>query len=118
MKEFGTLATLATFAGPSFRLQAVTDSLVGVFKWVGAYSAEHRESRRPTKLGSTSQGIVLRPQSYLELSEGRLAAAEFQKLVNHRGLVGTYVIGALAKLAGTFADGQGAENDGRRSLRP
>ena len=31
-KKFGTLATLATFAGPSSRLQAVTEALVGVFK--------------------------------------------------------------------------------------
>lgn len=48
-QESGTFVTLATFAGPCFRLQAVTEPLVGV----------HRESRRPTSLGSTSQGIVL-----------------------------------------------------------
>ena len=40
----------------------------------------------------------VRGLAYLELGQGRLAAAEFQKLVDHRGLVGTNVIGALARL--------------------
>jgi len=40
----------------------------------------------------------IRGLAYLQLGEGRLAAAEFQKLVDHRGLVGIDVIGALAHL--------------------
>ena len=40
----------------------------------------------------------IRGLAYLQLANGRLAAAEFQKLVDHRGLVGTDVIGALAYL--------------------
>jgi eukaryotic-like serine/threonine-protein kinase len=40
----------------------------------------------------------IRGLAYLQLGEGRLAAAEFQKLVDHRGLVGRDVIGALAHL--------------------
>ena len=40
----------------------------------------------------------IRGLAYLQLGQGRLAAAEFQKLVDHRGLVGTDVIGALAHL--------------------
>jgi eukaryotic-like serine/threonine-protein kinase len=40
----------------------------------------------------------IRGLAYLQLGEGRLAAAEFQKLQDHRGLVGTDVIGALAHL--------------------
>jgi len=40
----------------------------------------------------------IRGLAYLQLAEGRLAAAEFQKLVDHRGLVGRDVIGALAHL--------------------
>ena len=40
----------------------------------------------------------IRGLAHLQLGEGRLAAAEFQKLVDHRGLVGTDVIGALAHL--------------------
>ncbi len=40
----------------------------------------------------------IRGLAYLQLGEGRLAAAEFQKLVDHRGLVASDVIGALAYL--------------------
>lgn len=40
----------------------------------------------------------IRGLAYLQLGEGRLAAAEFQKLMDHRGLVATDVIGALAHL--------------------
>jgi len=40
----------------------------------------------------------IRGLAYLQLGEGRSAAAEFQKLVDHRSLVGTDVIGALAHL--------------------
>jgi eukaryotic-like serine/threonine-protein kinase len=40
----------------------------------------------------------IRGIAHLQRGEGRLAAAEFQKLVDHRGLVGTDVIGALAHL--------------------
>jgi eukaryotic-like serine/threonine-protein kinase len=40
----------------------------------------------------------IRGLAYLQLGEGRLAAAEFQKLSDHRGLVGTDLIGALAHL--------------------
>jgi len=40
----------------------------------------------------------MRGLAYLQLGDGRLADAEFQKLVDHRGLVGPDVIGALAHL--------------------
>jgi outer membrane protein assembly factor BamD (BamD/ComL family) len=40
----------------------------------------------------------IRGLAYLQLGEGRLAAAEFQKLLDHPGLVGRDVIGALAHL--------------------
>jgi tetratricopeptide (TPR) repeat protein len=40
----------------------------------------------------------IRGLAYLQLGDGRLAAAEFQKLMNHRGLVASDVIGALAHL--------------------
>jgi eukaryotic-like serine/threonine-protein kinase len=40
----------------------------------------------------------IRGLAYLHLGEGRLAAAEFQKLLDHRGLVGRDVLGALAHL--------------------
>ena len=40
----------------------------------------------------------IRGLTYLQLGEGRLAAAEFQKLADHRGLVAIDLIGALAHL--------------------
>jgi hypothetical protein len=40
----------------------------------------------------------LRGLAYLRQGEGRLAAVEFQKLLDHRGLVGTDVIGATTSL--------------------
>ena len=38
----------------------------------------------------------IRGLAYLQMREGRLAAAEFEKLLAHRGLVGTSVTGALS----------------------
>jgi DNA-binding winged helix-turn-helix (wHTH) protein/tetratricopeptide (TPR) repeat protein len=40
----------------------------------------------------------IRGLAYLQLHQGRMAAVEFQKLVDHPGLVGKDVIGALARL--------------------
>jgi hypothetical protein len=40
----------------------------------------------------------VRGQAYLQMGEGRLAAAEFQKVLNHRGIVGREVTGALSRL--------------------
>jgi DNA-binding winged helix-turn-helix (wHTH) protein/Flp pilus assembly protein TadD len=40
----------------------------------------------------------IRGLAYLQLGEGQLAGAEFQKLMDHRGLVGVDIIGALAHL--------------------
>jgi len=40
----------------------------------------------------------IRGLAYLEMGEGRLAAVEFQKLLDHPGRVGREVIGALARL--------------------
>ena len=40
----------------------------------------------------------IRGLAYLQMHDGRLAAAEFEKLLAHRGLVGTSVTGALSHL--------------------
>jgi eukaryotic-like serine/threonine-protein kinase len=42
--------------------------------------------------------VYLRGEAYLALHEGNLAAAEFQKFIDHRGLVGNFPWGALAQL--------------------
>jgi eukaryotic-like serine/threonine-protein kinase len=42
--------------------------------------------------------VYLRGEAYLALHEGDLAAAEFQKFIDHRSLVGNFPWGALAQL--------------------
>ena len=42
--------------------------------------------------------LFLRGQSYLESGNGKDAAKEFQEIINHRGIVGNFYIGALAHL--------------------
>jgi serine/threonine protein kinase/Flp pilus assembly protein TadD len=40
----------------------------------------------------------VRGQAYLRVGQGKEAAAEFQRIIDHRGLVGNYPLGALAHL--------------------
>jgi hypothetical protein len=42
--------------------------------------------------------IYLRGEAYLVLHDGNRAAAEFQKFIEYRGLVGSFPWGALARL--------------------
>jgi eukaryotic-like serine/threonine-protein kinase len=42
--------------------------------------------------------VYLRAEAYLKLRDGAAAAAEFQKFIDHRGLVGNFPWGALARL--------------------
>jgi tetratricopeptide (TPR) repeat protein len=42
--------------------------------------------------------IYLRGQAYLMLYNGSAAAAEFQKMIDHRGIVLNFPLGALAHL--------------------
>jgi eukaryotic-like serine/threonine-protein kinase len=42
--------------------------------------------------------VYLRGEAYLMLHDGNRAAAEFQKFIDHRGLVGNFAWGALARL--------------------
>jgi hypothetical protein len=42
--------------------------------------------------------VFVRGQAYLELHQGKEAAAEFQKFPDHRGIVVSYPLAALARL--------------------
>ncbi len=42
--------------------------------------------------------VYLRGEAYRLLNDGNRAAAEFQKFIDHRGLVGNFPLGALARL--------------------
>ena len=48
--------------------------------------------------------IYLRGEAYIASHDGKAAAAEFQKFVDHRGLVGSDPLGALARLGLARAD--------------
>lgn len=62
------------------------------------------EAAGPYELGSAETAIsnlypvYVRGQAYLLAHNGAAAAAEFQKLLDHRGIVSNFVIGALAHL--------------------
>jgi Tfp pilus assembly protein PilF len=47
--------------------------------------------------------VYMRGEAYLMLRDGNAAAAEFQKFVDHRGLVGNFPLGALARLGSARA---------------
>ncbi len=53
------------------------------------------------ELGITSAQLApvyVRGEAYLAVGDGNRAATEFQKFIDHRGVVGNFVLGALARL--------------------
>jgi predicted Zn-dependent protease len=54
----------------------------------------------PRELGDTASllPVYLRGEAYLMLHDGNRAAAEFQKFIDHRGVVANFPWGALARL--------------------
>lgn len=60
------------------------------------------EEASPYELGDGLEGhmypIYLRGEAYLMLGRGDQAAGEFQKILDHRGIVLNFVIGSLARL--------------------
>jgi serine/threonine protein kinase/tetratricopeptide (TPR) repeat protein len=85
---------------------ASTNPLPSALKSGGAAS-ELLEPVRPYELGLPTLYWVLnvttcpvdaRGEAYLAMGRGAEAAVEFQKIIDHPGLVGTFPIGALARL--------------------
>ena len=70
-------------------------------------AAELLQESSAIELGDSANllPVYLRGEAYLALHEGNLAAAEFQKFIDHRSLVGNSPMGALAhlQLARAFA---------------
>jgi DNA-binding winged helix-turn-helix (wHTH) protein/tetratricopeptide (TPR) repeat protein len=60
--------------------------------------AEDIELSQPTNLTVTLCPVYLRGEAYLRLHDGNAAAVEFQKFIEHRGLVVNFSWGALARL--------------------
>ena len=79
----------------------------------------------PYELGGPTAGIValgnlypayLRGEAYLNAGQGKPAAAEFQKLIDHPGIVNNIIIGALAQLQlGRAQAMNGDKNAARKS---
>jgi eukaryotic-like serine/threonine-protein kinase len=59
-----------------------------------------RKLRFPQELGSMTllDPIYMRGQAYIMLHNGSAAAAEFQKVTDHPGIVGSYPLAALSRL--------------------
>ena len=51
----------------------------------------------PTPI-SAMYPVFIRGQAYLEARQGVQAAAQFQRIIDHKGIVGNFPIGALAHL--------------------
>ena len=98
-----------------------------------AVALEHRDPNRAIELLKGASAIELgtgggewylvyvRGEAYLMLHDGKAAAAEFQKFMDHSGLVGNYPMAALARLglARAYAleaqSAQGAAGDTARA---
>jgi len=71
-----------------------------------AQAIELLQTAAPTELGgdgyittsSCMYSVYIRGQAYLALRDGRAAAGEFQKILDHNGIVWTCPTGALARL--------------------
>jgi serine/threonine protein kinase/tetratricopeptide (TPR) repeat protein len=58
--------------------------------------------------------VYLRGEAYLQAGQGQEAAAEFQKMFDHRGIVANFVLGALAHLQFGRAKAMTADKDAAR----
>ncbi len=72
------------------------DSAIELLQATSAY--ELGEPNPQVQIGGTLYPAYLRGEAYLRKGDGRLAAAEFHKLIDHRGVVLNFVLGALAHL--------------------
>ncbi len=108
-------ATRAETITASLGRQYPSDTLLHVL-WIPAIHAQIEltrgnaasalqflESAEPYELGETEAlppmfSAFLRGEAYLQIHDGKSAAAEFQKVVGHPGIVGPSFHGALARL--------------------
>jgi hypothetical protein len=58
--------------------------------------------------------VYIRGLAYLMAGQGQEAAAEFQKLLDHRGIVGNFVLGALAQVYLARAKSMSGDKEGAR----
>jgi eukaryotic-like serine/threonine-protein kinase len=82
-----------------------------------AKAIELLDSTRQYELGAdrTMYPVYLRGEAYLQRKEGPQAAAEFQKIIDHRGIVQNFLLGALAYLQLGRAKVIAGDKDGARN---
>jgi len=119
--QYGAALALA-YAGDEARAQALTDDLgkrfpedtivqfnylptlrakLAVSKGNASDAFESLRTATPYELGKTTSALYplyLRGEAYLAAHQGSEATAEFQKILDHRGIVVNEPIGALAHL--------------------
>jgi tetratricopeptide (TPR) repeat protein len=98
-KESPQSAVVQGYWAPVIRAQIALSS------GLAAEAIEILETAKPYELGeappfqpATMYPIYVRGQAYLLARQGREAVAEFQKIVDHRGIVLNFPLGALARL--------------------
>jgi serine/threonine protein kinase/tetratricopeptide (TPR) repeat protein len=98
-REFSLNTLLQGYWVPSIRAAAALDANKGVEAVEFLQPAEPYElgQSQPLTLGMMYP-VYLRGQAYLIAHRGKEAAAEFQKIIEHRGIVLNFPIGALAHL--------------------
>ena len=85
------------------------DKAVELLKAASAY-----ELGQPNPLGGSLYPVYVRGEAYLKAGEGQQAAAEFQKLIDHRSIVQNFVLGALAHLQLGRAKAMSGDKEGAR----
>jgi eukaryotic-like serine/threonine-protein kinase len=115
-RRFPQDTLVQTVALPTIRAQ------IEVSRKNSAQSIEILSAAAPYELGSAFGGclspVYIRGQAYLAAQQDRAAAAEFQKILDHRGIVSNCWTGALAHLglgrayalAAESAEGDEAQN--------
>ena len=66
------------------------------------------------QMGATLYPVYVRGEAYLKAGRGPEAAAEFQKIIDHRGVVLNFVLGALAHLQLGRARAMSGDQEGAR----
>jgi len=74
--------------------------------------ASRYELGAPQPLNGTMYPVYVRGEVYLRDGEGPLAAAEFQKVLDHHAVVGNFVLGAIAHLQLGRAKALSGDKDG------
>jgi len=75
-----------------------TDPQAGIRRLDHAYPYELGDVSLGTETFGRLYPVYMRGLCYLEAARFHEAAAEFQKILDHRGIVGNFIIGALAHL--------------------